>query len=372
MRILVSGIFFEDTFARNIAVTAEKMGHTVLCIEESPIQKYQSRYLTSAGYVIAKVFPSIEKRKFDSLVRNVHRFQPDLVLACYGNLPPEVVRRMKEVSSTKVTVWFPDHLVNLGRQYMLAAPYDALFLKDRYMAETFRDKLEINAHYLPEACNPMWHRRVQPDKADLRKYGCDLCTASNMYYYRARMLEVFKDYDLKIWGKSYPSWLKSPMRSHYPNVYVTELEKAKAFNSAKIVLNTMHFGEILAVNCRLFEVAGCGAFQIADHKPVIRELFEPEQEIVTFRTRAELKEKVDYYLAHPEERQEIAARACARAHHEHTYEHRLKKMFKVLGLAPASTSFKKEDVGTASGTNPGKDVCGTSPVPTGTPSRTTA
>ncbi|MGH7968412.1 MAG: glycosyltransferase family protein, partial [Limisphaerales bacterium] len=116
-------------------------------------------------------------------------------------------------------------------------------------------------------------------------------------------------------------------------VYVAEEEKAKAFNAAGIVLNTMHYGEIAGVNCRLFEAAGCGAFQVADWKPSLPELFETEREIVTFRTRRELKEKVDYYLARPEERREIAARACARAHRDHTYEKRLEKMFGVMGLA---------------------------------------
>lgn len=332
MRILVSGIFFEDTFARNIAVTAEQMGHTVLAVENASLQKYQSRYLNSLGFLAVKAFPSVERRKYHSLFKAVKDFRPDLVLASHGNLPPEVVTQIKDISSAKIALWFPDHLVNLGRQYMLVAPYDALFFKDRYMAETFRDKLELNAHYLPEACNPLWHRRIQPTEADRKKYGCDLCTASNMYYYRARMLEIFEDYDMKIWGKSFPSWLKSPLRSRYPGVYVAELEKAKAFNSAKIVLNTMHFGEILSVNCRLFEAAGCGAFQITDDKPVLSDLFEPEQEIVTFCTRAELKAKVDHYLSHPEERQKIADRAYARAHREHTYEHRLNRMFEILGL----------------------------------------
>jgi len=202
------------------------------------------------------------------------------------------------------------------------------------MVESFRAKLGINAHYLPEACNPLWHHRVELNEADKRMYACDLTTAGNMYYYRARMVEPFKDYDLKIWGKSYPLWLTSPLRSRYTDVYVGEIEKAKAFNGAKIVLNTMHYGEITGVNCRLFEAAGCGAFQLADWKPGLPEFFEPEREIVTFHTREELKEKVDYYLAHPEERRKIADRAYARSHREHTYEIRLKKMFEILGLPP--------------------------------------
>jgi spore maturation protein CgeB len=100
----------------------------------------------------------------------------------------------------------------------------------------------------------------------------------------------------------------------------------------------MFYAEIEGLNCTLFEAAGCGAFQIADWKPSLPELFEPEREVVTFRTRQELKERVDYYLAHPEERQEIADRAYARAHREHTYEARFNKMFEILGI-PTTASL---------------------------------
>jgi spore maturation protein CgeB len=333
MRILIFGGIFPDSFARCIAAGLEGMRHTVRVVESSAVQKHADGYWAAFVTLLPRVFPALEKRQHRALTRAAGDFDPDLTLLTYGTVPPAVVEELRLVSGGKIAAWYPDYLGNLGRQYLLASDLDAWFFKDPYMAEQFRDKLGINAHYLPEACNPLWHRRVELTPDDRRKYECDLCTASNMYYYRARMLEIFKDYDLKIWGANYPSWLESPLRKHYPGVYVAEEEKAKAFGAAKIVLNTMHYGEIQGVNCRLFEAAGCGAFQIADWKPGLAELFEPEREIVTFRTRDELKEKVDYYLAHAEERREIADRAYRRAHREHTYEIRLRKMFDVLGLA---------------------------------------
>lgn len=336
MRVLISGNIFPDSFARNIAVTLERQGHTVLTVGESAARLDQNSLRSRVWSTFARALPQVERRRHRTLVPAVEKFQPDLILAAHGLLTVEVVREMKSAWDAKIAVWFPDALVNLGRQYLFASDYDAWFFKDPYMVETFRAKLGINAHYLPEACNPIWHHRVELTEAETRKYGCDLTTAGHMYYYRARMLEPFKDYDLKIWGKSYPLWLNSPLRSRYRDVYVGEIEKAKAFNGAKIVLNTIHYGEITGVNCRLFEAASCGAFQITDWKPGLPEFFEPEREIVTFHTREELKEKVDYYLTHTEERRKIADRAYARSHREHTYEVRLKKMFEILGL-PSET-----------------------------------
>lgn len=334
MKILVSGQFYPDSFARNIAVTARRMGHQVTMVEETPIHRHLSVLWTGFWSIVPRLFPKYEQRRQRRLVRAAEEFAPDLILLTYGTLPPSVVRNLRNACSGKIALWYPDHLANFGRQYILASDLDAWFFKDPYMVRVFRDKLALNTFYLPEACNSLWHRRVDLSAEDQRKYGCDLVTASNMYYYRAKMLEIFQNYDMKIWGKGYPSWLSSPLRAIYQDDYVAEEEKSRAFNAAKIVLNSMFYGEIEGVNCRLFEAAGCGAFQIADWKPALPDLFEPEKEIVTFRTQRELKEKVDYYLAHSEERREIADRAYARAHKEHTYEMRLQQMFDILGLHP--------------------------------------
>jgi spore maturation protein CgeB len=345
MRILISGRIYPDSFARNIAAAAESMGHEVVAVDPSPLRRRLGYAGTLVADYLTKAFPPIERSRQRSLVRSVRVFQPDLILITHAIFQPQVVAQLRKVSGAKLAAWYPDALANLGRQYLLASDFDAWFFKDPYMVDTFRAKLSLNAFYLPEACNPQWHRRVPLSEADWHKYGCDLTTASNMYYYRARMLEMFADYDLKLWGNGCPFWLRSPLYDRYPNVYVAELEKSKAFNAAKVVLNTMHFAEIAGVNCRLFEAAGCGAFQIADWKPGLAEFFEPEREVVTFRSREELRDKVDYYLAHPEERQAISDRAYARAHREHTYEIRLQRMLGILGLS-FEDSFSAETAAT--------------------------
>jgi spore maturation protein CgeB len=329
MRILVTGSQYPDSFAKNIADTLKSMGHAVLAVEGTSMHRHLILGSIRTFSILERAFPSIERIYQRGVVRAIKAFQPDLVVITYCNYAPQIIREMRHASPAKLVGWYPDALSNLGRQYLLVSDLDAWFFKDRYMVETFRAKLGLNAHYLPEACHPVWHRRVQLTEADRRKYGCDLCTASNMYYYRARILEIFDGYDLKIWGSSYPRWLVSPLRAHYPGIYVAEREKAKAFNAAKIVLNIMHYAEIEGVNQRLFEATGCGAFLITGWNPALPELFEPEEEVVTFRSRRELKEKVDYYLAHPEERQEIAERGYARAHREHTYEERLRRMLEI-------------------------------------------
>jgi spore maturation protein CgeB len=342
MKILVVGPQFPDSFARNIVVTLERMGHLVTVAEGAGTRHHGSRLANAGWSYLAKALPQLERRVFREIVRKTAAARADLVLVTYGGMPPEEVSELKSVSGAKVVCWYTDPVTNLYRHYLLAADFDFVFLKEPFLVRVARDKLGLNAFYLPECCNPVWHRPIELTGDDRKTYGCDLAAQGTLHYYRARMLEPFADYDLKIWGRNCPTWLDSPVKNCYPHRFVAEGEKARAFQSAKIVVNTLQCAEIEGVNCTLFEAAGCGAFQIADWKPALPELFEPEREIVTFRTRRELKEKVDYYLAHGEERREIAARACARAHCDHTYQKRLEKMFEVVGLAERTHSGRTE------------------------------
>jgi spore maturation protein CgeB len=60
--------------------------------------------------------------------------------------------------------------------------------------------------------------------------------------------------------------------------------------------------------------------------------FSVGDEVTPRRTRGP-KAKVAYYLAHEDERRELARRARARALREHTYEHRVRQVLHTVGLA---------------------------------------
>ena len=61
------------------------------------------------------------------------------------------------------------------------------------------------------------------------------------------------------------------------------------------------------VNPRTFEIAACGGFQLVDRRSLLGELFE-EGELELFGDLAELRGKIDHYLARPEERNRFAER----------------------------------------------------------------
>jgi len=187
-------------------------------------------------------------------------------------------------------------------------------------------------HYLPEACNPRMHRPLEVLPADAEPYRCDLMIAGTLHYYRQEILRQVvqrrQNINLRIWG-SRPDWLMDKLPGLHMGRLVHGDDKVRAILSAKVCLNTLHYAEVNSLNCRAFELAGCGGFQLVTDVPVLKEHFEPGIEVATYSSIDELIEKLDYYLRNPEIAAAIAARGRARAHAEHTYEHRLRELLRI-------------------------------------------
>jgi spore maturation protein CgeB len=233
--------------------------------------------------------------------------------------------------------WYPDAAANLGAHQVLLAPYDEFFFKEPHLVDLLSTRTRVPVHLLADACNPDHHRTVSPrNDAECHRYQCDVAMAGNVYPYRLLVMEEIPEkIDLRIYcnpRRSIPSGFERLARAR-TGEYVAGRTKALAFRGAKIVLNTMHYGEIRGVNARLFEGTGCGAFVLSHDGPEIARYYEPGVEIGVFDSAKELGEAIDYYLAHDDEREKIAEAGQARAHRDHTYPRRLRELLQVVDLA---------------------------------------
>jgi spore maturation protein CgeB len=87
------------------------------------------------------------------------------------------------------------------------------------------------------------------------------------------------------------------------------------------------------LHLREFEAPMAGALYLTNYSDELAEHYEPDREVVTFRNRYELLEKVEYYLAHPAEADRVRQAGRARALRDHTWERRFASLFRELGLA---------------------------------------
>lgn len=141
-------------------------------------------------------------------------------------------------------------------------------------------------------------------------------------------------------GKKIASWESKPMYPVNRNLkpFIKEplfgLKMFQAIKNSKVSLN-IHADSSpkYASNMRLFEITGVGSCMVVDHKENIRELFEPDYEVVTYKTEEECIEKVKWLINNPYEREKIAKAGQKRTLKEHTFDVRANRLNYIINNA---------------------------------------
>ena len=107
---------------------------------------------------------------------------------------------------------------------------------------------------------------------------------------------------------------------HYataPFVY----DKAKI--NINISLRSIHTG----IPLRCFEILGSGGFLLSNYQADFADCYVDGEDYVSFGSKEDMLGKIEYYLNHEKERQEIAANGLRKTMEDHTYLKRLAQIF---------------------------------------------
>jgi spore maturation protein CgeB len=283
-------------------------------------------------YEIPILKPMVDHAVNERLLELASNYRPDLVLVLFGeNILPETVLRIKETTGARAVNWLHDTLLlrpSLDLLKTIYFCYDHIFIVDsRALLKKFGVALD-SIHTLPLACEPSVHKRLDLTKEEIAKYGSDVAFLGTMIPSREKILESISDFDLRIWGR----WAKkSPaLKRCYREQDVYGERAVKIYNASKIVLD-IHglFGqeeEIFNVRPRVFEVPASGGFLLTNYSPQLEDFYKVGEEIAAYKNLEEMRELLQYYLSHDEERQRMAEKGFRRARAEHTYLSRMEQL----------------------------------------------
>ena len=94
------------------------------------------------------------------------------------------------------------------------------------------------------------------------------------------------------------------------------------------------------IKARPFELAGCRVFIISGYADDMENYYKENEEMVFYRSLADLIEKIKYFLNHNEERKKIARAGYERTIKEHVYEKRFREIFSIAMAASLSRCSK--------------------------------
>lgn len=318
MRVGVTGPTWPDSLATNVIDALSAMRHEPVPIGSS--YSLGGPYTTRVAGAIRGVLPVLDEHAQQRIARSALANECEIVINLESRLMPSVVSQLRS-NGVKVALWFTDAMLSMWRQMMLLARYDAVFVKEPHLVDRLRSLLDLPIWYLPEACNPRWHRPLAAPGTERV-----MVIAGNMYPSRIRLLErlTANGIPLRLYGPDFPRWSgRTPLRDVHTGRLIFAEEKARIFRSAAVVLNNLHPAEVDGMNARLFEAAGCGAAILTEFRPTLPELFEIGTEVLAFSDFGELVSQAERLLDDAWLGVKFGDAAALRAHESHTYERRI-------------------------------------------------
>ena len=265
--------------------------------------------------------------------------EPDWALIiCAMGLHPNAVYALRRIG-LRVACWFTESPYNREQELRFAALCDVAFVNERSEVAAYQAAVAPGgrALYLQHAYDPTVHRPDGPlpidaDRADVLFVGTG---------FENRQI-VFENIDWTavgarsggvhlrgLWpGVRSPNRLAAVVRQGC----VLNEETARLYRGAKVVLN-LHRAHATAesMNPRTLEVAACGAFQVADRRAEISDVFGDSDSVPMFDADDpwELACLLRRALADPAWRTACAADARRRVA-SHTFEARARRILETL------------------------------------------
>lgn len=247
-----------------------------------------------------------------------------------GSMTWDYISRQFRAEGIPFITYHLDLWLGLGRQSDLRDEYyeslHHFFTVDKLMADWLNKNTRTKGHYLPpgvfdQECIMLPSRRVGYDIVftGSRKYHPE-------YPYRPQMIDFLR----QNYGRKF---------LHIGNDGEVGQQRGLALNQvyadAKIAVGdtlNIGFNYPYYFSDRLTEQAGRGAFQIFPRIKGVEDMYVDGQEIVLYEqgNLVDLKEKIDYYLAHPQERESIRLAGFNRTKRDHTYVERWKEILDTL------------------------------------------
>lgn len=122
------------------------------------------------------------------------------------------------------------------------------------------------------------------------------------------------------------------------------LEMPKVFKLSKININMTLKSILTGIPMRVFDIMGAGGFALSNYQAEMSELFEIGKDIEVYYDLQDLKEKIQYYLEHDNERKDIAYNGYMKVKTQHSMIKKLNYILKTVEKAVLEDSIHEDIV----------------------------
>lgn len=301
--------------------------------------------------------------KNDDLAERVSKLRPHLFFSAINLLDVERPQQLALLRSirnegTKVLLWvhwpLEKAIPSLRAEILMHEDIADIYFGERESEQMdgFERDTGKPYHVIPNAANPVYHFPVEPD----RKYDYDVVylgakLGKKRWFIDNVLSPLRKKFRVGLFG---PGWTLSDnflralskacrKATFYDlagwvdgrRLALPPQDENRLYSSAKISLNFHEREEDgsqphYIVNQRAFKIPACGGFQICDHVPALDKYFNKEELVTAYLDPYDWIEKVEYYLSHEQERQQIRSNGTKRALRDHMSTNRVQQVLRLI------------------------------------------
>lgn len=270
---------------------------------------------------------------------HLYEFVPDVVILVSGFYPPPSFYELLHARGHKIVLWLTESPYEDRIQLQRAPHADLVILNDPTNLDEFR-AVQPNSHYIGHAYDPGVHKRrmVHPLRTS------DFFWVGTAFPTRRDFFEAvdFRGADVKLAGNWETLTAGSPLEPYLisgPLECMDNLEAVSWYSSTKASANIYRReygdGDDLrpadagwAMGPREVELAALGTFFLTEERGENREVLPM---VPTFDGPEDFSEKLAWWLAHDDERDDIALKAQA-AIADRTFDNNVGRMFELLDI----------------------------------------
>ena len=261
------------------------------------------------------------------LLESMSHDQWDVLLSIQGTVDQQTVRQCRQHSpGLRAFFWWGDILTDQARaRISQAAEFsEQLLVSGKGTFDRLSPVYQEQLRYFPFGVAHRFHVVDNITARDRKRFSAAVSFVGTCYPERCELIRYLNtqlDTPVKVWGRGWRHC--KGVRSHGA---LSLADSLKVHACSSISLNLHHANTDNGCNMKFYEIPATGGFQICDWQPLLEESTLGRQ-TVTCRSLAEFAAKTHYYLAHKQERIQLAKSASQTVFATEDYPSKLVELF---------------------------------------------
>ena len=339
LRILFLGENWYGSCARACCYALRRLGCDVTDID---VQTFFPQLQNKSSRVMLRILNWHLVREYNAaILRAAETFRPDLLLSFKAQyVQPHTLRALRG-HGISLYNYYPDTSAFAhGPLLAQSLPeYDCVFYTKRFWDQDVRQRVSLReSAYVRHGYDAVIHRPIELGEHDKAQYQSDVVVIATHTKYKEKVLHgllgLRPGMKLTVWGNQWRQRCTSPrVKQLIKGDPLVGDSYAKGICGAKINLALLS-GKVQGssrgdeTTTRTYEIPACGGFMLHERSPELMELYKEGEEVACFSSPQELAEKIDYYLAHPEDRDVIAGAGHRRCVPAYSYDNRMAEILR--------------------------------------------